>query len=113
VNEKIRLLLNEAPVDNPETGFLEPSIQPEWAENSELWVAAIKAWAISKPGRRAAKDNPQGWSNVIAYGEAHERRLQQPPASPPASGLPQPGELSAKPFEPAPPRPAQPELSAS
>ncbi len=114
VKEKIRALLKEAPIQNPQTGILESSLQPEWAENSELWVAAIKAWAISKAGRKVAKDNPKGWSNVIAYGELHEQKLQQMQLAAQvqqAAGGAEPSLMASKKFEPMPPQPAEPALS--
>lgn len=97
VKDTIRKLLVEQPV--PETlpdgtTITHPSITPQWAEDSQLVVAVVKAWALTKAGRYQAESNPEGYMNVIAYGEAHERRLMQqmmPPVPMGAPGAPGPG----------------------
>lgn len=110
VRARIRELLNGAPIESvdPQTGepTEEPSIQPEWAEDSNIWVHEIKRWAMSEEGQTAQRENPTGWRNVMAYGKAHERRLQAPPEFAPSQPI------SPQPFEPAPPRPKLPEEAA-
>jgi hypothetical protein len=101
-----------------EISTIHSSMEPEWYENPSVWVAAIKAWALTKEGRRAEKDNPQGWSNVIAYGEAMEQKVNQAvmEASQPTPGAVAPdssvqiGPLAPNAFEPAPPQPIQPAI---
>jgi hypothetical protein len=101
----IRRLLQEEPIvtmgpDGQPTEL--PSIEPTWAEDPAIVVAAIKAWALTKPGLYAADNNPAGYSNVIAYGKMHEQKLVmaqmaqaqmgEPPAGPPGSEGPEGGQ---------------------
>jgi hypothetical protein len=52
-----------------------PSVEPKWEQDSELCVATAKAWCLTPAGRRAAETNPAGYQNVIAWGRAHEEKL--------------------------------------
>jgi hypothetical protein len=91
IKETIRRLLAEEPVMT--TGpdglpVVRPSIMPKWEEESQLAIAVIKAWALTKAGRYAADNNPLGYQNVIAYGEEHERRIAPPLGMIPGGPLP-------------------------
>ena len=81
-------LLQAAPVQNPpaQPGG-QPDIQPsipadEYEDNHVLASSFVQAWAQSEQGRTARKENPNGYSNVIAWGKAHAV-MANPPAPPP------------------------------
>ncbi len=77
VKDTIRKLLMEEPIRTPQpdgTVLTQPSIMPKWEEDPKLAIAVVKAWALTKAGRYAADANPNGYINVIAYGEEQERK---------------------------------------
>lgn len=106
IKDTIRKLLSEQPVRTPQmdgSTLTQPSIMPKWEEDSDLAIAVVKAWALSKAGRYAADNNPDGYINVIAYGEEHERRLIQMAAMAPM------GPVGPAAGGPAGPGPGEPE----
>jgi len=78
INQLIHGKAMEEP--DPMTGEMirVPSIQPKWEENSEICVAVAKAWCLDE-GADLVEQFPDGYLNVIAWGEAHEKRLAPPP----------------------------------
>jgi hypothetical protein len=52
------------------------------ADNARMWL-------ISEAGRKAQKDNPAGWRNVVAWGMAQQAKAQPPmPVGPDGQPLP-------------------------
>jgi hypothetical protein len=88
--EVIFELLQGAPITNPMTGKVEPSIPINPFEDPhDQYVQIIKDWCLSDKGREAKRDNQQGYSNVIARGMAHAELMLPPPmAEPGAPGEP-------------------------
>jgi len=115
IRETINQLLQEAPMQQPGPDgqpVTLPSIQPKWEYDPALAVAVTKAWALTAAGRKAPQENPQGYENVIAFGQAYEQQMiaqQAPPASespgPPGHAQPAP---SKQPVGPMPPQPQVP-----
>ncbi len=105
--DAIQRLLQEQPVEEPgpDGPISRPSIEPRWEEDSDLCIAVVKAWALTKSGAMQAEANPDGYMNVIAWGQAHEERLM-------AMQGPPPGEEEAPPRGPTgkelPPQPEVP-----
>jgi DNA-directed RNA polymerase subunit RPC12/RpoP len=96
-------LLQGSPVTNPMTGKVEPSIPINVFEDPhEQFVQIAKDWCLSEKGREAKRENPQGYSNVIAWGMAHAELMLPPPMpdQPGAPGdAPAPKQLGAAPPE--------------
>jgi hypothetical protein len=110
--EVIEQLLQQEPVETegmngPE---LMPSIPPqEFVEDPAAMANNARMWLISDSGRKAAKDNPAGWRNVVAWGMAQQMKAQPPmPVGPDGQPLP-PGPEGPPPPEMGQPQGAQPE----
>ena len=89
VMETITELLKDAPVQNPETGELEPSIPvDEFEDDPAIVYATVRSWCVKDSGRKQRRENPRGYDNVVAYGKQAFARMQ-PPMPPP--GMEQPG----------------------
>lgn len=71
-----------------------PSIPPEaFVDNHALVAELTREYLVSEQGRKLKQDNPQGYQNVKAYGQAQERMI--PP--PPMEGAPPGPQPTAKP----------------
>ena len=107
--EVIEQLLQQQAIENgPE---LLPSIPPQdFVEDPVVMAENARLWLISEPGRKAAKENPAGWRNVVAWGLAQQLRAQPPvPLGPDGQPLPMPeGDGGQLPPEPAGPPQQQP-----
>lgn len=113
---RIRLLLKSAPLEqiDPITGMpkLQPSMQPDpfIEANGQACAEIIRCWCLSKAGQAAAKKKPEGFANVLAYGQMHEEiaaeqamlaaQAGQDPAS--GQGGPGPGPGQTQEQRPAP-----------
>lgn len=68
----IQALLRDAPTHDPQTGKVEPSIPIDIFEDDHAFCAKmVKLWAQGRDGRTNHQINPDGYSNVIAWGMAH------------------------------------------
>ena len=106
--EVIEQLLQQEPVETvglngPE---LMPSIPPQdFVEDPMAMADNARMWLISESGRKAQKDNPAGWRNVVAWGMAQMAKAQPPvPLGPDGQPLPPEG--------PPPPEMQQPQQEA-
>jgi hypothetical protein len=87
VMEAIQQLLMESPIPGPMGP--EPSIPPDDFEDDPAQVVdIIRAWCLDEAGRKARKDNPEGYENVRAYGLAYRSMAQAMMAPPPEEGGP-------------------------
>jgi hypothetical protein len=84
-----QLLQGEAIENGPE---LLPSIPPQdFVEDPAAMAENARLWLISDTGRKAAKENPAGWRNVVAWGLAQQMKAQPPmPVGPDGQPLPMP-----------------------
>lgn len=65
-------------------GGTQPSIPvDEWEDDHQAAVNVIKAWCLSPAGIREKQSNLDGYSNVLAFGKAHEALIPKPPGPPP------------------------------
>lgn len=91
VYEVIGQLIQGAPQPNPQTGKIEPSIPIDIFEDDHQFSATcVKMWCQSDKGRTVKKTNPQGYSNVVAWGMAHLDLTMPDPAMGGAGGVPGP-----------------------
>ncbi len=99
LHEEIRELLQGEPVQqegppNPDGSPGQPVEIPsipvdDFEDNHQFVADAVKAWSQTADARLVRRDNPKGYSNVIAFGKAHAGLAQQamiPPTGPPAPG---------------------------
>jgi hypothetical protein len=99
--EVIEQLLQQEPIETeglngPE---LMPSIPPqEFVEDPMAMANNARMWLISEAGRKAQKDNPTGWRNVVAWGMAQQAKAQAMMPPPGQNGAPQ-GEPQGPPPE--------------
>ncbi|HWR49918.1 MAG TPA: hypothetical protein VN428_02355 [Bryobacteraceae bacterium] len=102
----IEQLLQQEAVEGegPNGPELMPSIPPQdFVEDPAAMADAARLWLISESGRKAAKDNPTGWRNVVAWGMAQQAKV--PPMMPPGPN----GEPQGEPQGPPPPDTQQPQ----
>lgn len=85
--DTIQKLLQGQPTQQPKpdgSTDTQPSIPAdEFEDNHQMVVQLVQGWAQSQPGRTAREQNPNGYSNVIAWGLAHQKMAQPPPPPPP------------------------------
>lgn len=89
--ETIQQLLLAAPVpsvdgSSPPT----PSIPADdFADDPSMALTLVKNWCLSDAGRTAAKETPDGFANVVAFGKAYAAMIPQPtpPPVPPPPGF--------------------------
>jgi hypothetical protein len=62
-------------------GQPQASIQPDWEDDFDFSAKLIKAYL--QQNFELAESNPQGYQNIVLYGQACEKRAQQPPPKPP------------------------------
>lgn len=62
-------------------GPTQPSIQPDWCDDNAFCASLAKAYLVSNHQLQAK--NPDGWDNVVAWGQAHEQLANQPAPPPP------------------------------
>jgi hypothetical protein len=80
VYDTIGQLVQGAPIQNPATGQIEPSIPVDiWEDDHTYSAQVVKEWAQSEPGRATREANPEGYSNVIAWGMGHLELTMPPP----------------------------------
>jgi hypothetical protein len=76
----ISKLLQAAPTVNPMTGKTEPSIPIDIFEDDHMTSAnVIKEYCQTEQGRANKESNPEGYSNVIAWGMAHQELTMPDP----------------------------------
>ena len=66
---------------------MQPSIPIDDFDDHAIMAQEAYAWAKATSGRREQKDNPGGFANVIAWGAAHMKANQPPPAPMPPPKL--------------------------
>jgi hypothetical protein len=73
----------QAGTPNPDgsPGPKQPSVQPDWEDDSEFVAKLVKAYLTTNFELKEA--NPDGYENLQLYGQAHEQRAQAPPQKPP------------------------------
>jgi hypothetical protein len=79
-NDDIKLLLNSAPIPTGDPMMPEmPSIEMDPVyDNPEIAFEVVRKWVISETGRQAKQDNPEGYRNVLLYGNMyHQAVIQQ------------------------------------
>lgn len=79
-------LLNDQPAPgqaNPDgsPGKPQPSIQPDWEDDLPFSANLVKRYL--QKNFELQEENPQGYQNVVLYGQACEQKAQQPPPPPP------------------------------
>lgn len=80
-------LLQEVPTPgppDPQSGQLGPpsaSIPPDWEDDSEFMAKLAKAYLINN--FTLAQSSPDGYQNVVLWGQAHEKKANQAPTPPP------------------------------
>ncbi len=82
----ISQLVNAAPIPGPPQpngmpGPKQPSIPPDWEDDSDFLSKLAKDYLTDNFELQQA--NPNGYANVQLWGQAHEKRAQQPPPKPP------------------------------
>lgn len=86
--DDIKQLLNSTPIPTmlpmqpgQPQGFGEgPSIEPDpLYDNPQLIFDTVRAWVISEAGRIAKTDNPEGYKNVLMYGQKCKQLIPPPP----------------------------------
>lgn len=76
----ISKLLLAPPTTNPLTGKVEPSIPIDIFEDDHMISAqVIKEYCQTEQGRANKETNPEGYSNVIAWGMAHQELTMPDP----------------------------------
>ena len=73
--DDIKLLLNSAPLPtgdplNPEQPSVE--IDPIY-DNHNIAFEIVRKWVVSEAGRQSKQDNPEGYRNILLYGNAHRQ----------------------------------------
>ncbi len=92
--DTVQRLLAEPPIPqvDPMTGeqFNVPTIQPDRFEDADAMfcAAVVRAWCLSEAGMMQRQDNPDGYANVVAYGEAHDERAMAMAMPPPEEAPP-------------------------
>ncbi len=78
-------LLQGAPMQDPMTGKVMPSIQIDIFEDDHtLSASVVKSWCQTDKGRAEKDSNPEGYSNVVAWGMAHlDMTMPDPMMGPP------------------------------
>ena len=80
-------LINDKPQPGPidphsgQPGPQQPSIQPDWEDDSDFFAKLAKAWLITNFDM--AETNPDGVDNVRLWGQAHEKKADVPAPKPP------------------------------
>lgn len=86
-HDDIKQLLSSEPIMDPMSmngGPEMPSIQPDPTfDNLELSFDIIRKWVISEAGRQTKVDNPQGYKNVLLYGQLLKFMTMQQQLPPP------------------------------
>lgn len=83
----ISQLLQSAPQPgptDPQTGQPGPqqsSIQPDWEDDSKFMSELAKAYLTVN--YELKESNPDGYQNVVLWGQAHEKKMNVPPPKPP------------------------------
>lgn len=112
----IKLLLEGQPTPGQNPGELLPSIPPDVFEDDHMFVSSvIKEWAQTEDARAIRDINPNGYANVIAYGQA-SMQLSGPPGPIAPPGVGTQGAPSAGPSGPIPmggPEPGAPQGAAT
>lgn len=87
----IKLLSQQSPVMGPMGP--QPSIPPDqFEDNHDLVVAIVRAWAQTQGAADLREKNPDGYTNVMAWGTAHAQMGGQGgPSGAPGSGGPPSG----------------------
>lgn len=88
VYDDIKQLLNSEPIPTvmpmqpgqPQQFGQGPSIEPdELYDNPEIGFDIVRNWVISEAGRIAKVDNPNGYKNVLMYGQKLKQLIPPPP----------------------------------
>lgn len=88
VLSRVKLLSTQAPVQGAPGTPPQPSIPPDQFEDDHTFVVSmIRQWAQTDDAGQLRERNPEGYSNVIAYGLA-SMQLAGPPMPPPGTGTP-------------------------
>lgn len=117
IEGQIKELLEMVPIEeiDPMTGqplgVFRPSIPADSFEDDHLFVVeVIKKWCNSPRGVKMRKENPEGYENVKAFGEAHMGMIPPPPmpgelgpGPKEGSGVPPPGGEGPQPSTAVPP----------
>ena len=83
----IKQLLAGQPQPGPNPGQQLPSIPPDQFEDDHMFVVSmLKEWAQTEEARTVKDSNPQGYANVIAWGQAHMQLAGPPGGGPPPGG---------------------------
>lgn len=83
----IAQLINAKPVAGPvdpqtqQPGPQQSSIQPDWEDDSKFMSELAKAYLTVN--FELKESNPDGYQNVVLWGQAHEKKANQPPPKPP------------------------------
>ena len=88
VLEVIGKLLNEQPIQDPQTGQSKPSIPVDDFDDPSIVSDVARSWLIGDAGRKEQERQSPGFQNVVAY-FAMAKAMTQPPQPPPQSGPPQ------------------------
>ena len=81
-------LMSEKPVPGQvdptsgQPGAPQASIQPDWEDDPSFNATLVKAWLQQNPMLK--QDNPDGYQNVLLYGQACESKANAPAPPPPA-----------------------------
>ena len=71
-NDEIKQLLESEPIEDPETGIFEPSVDIDPIYDKHvIQFEIVRQWATSEAGRIAKIDNEPGYQNVLLHGQKH------------------------------------------
>lgn len=63
----------------------QPSIQPDWEDDHDFMSRLAKAYLIVNADLK--QDNPDGYQNVVAWGQAQENMIPKPPPAEPKGSV--------------------------
>ncbi len=78
---KAEPLPGQADPTTGQAGPPQPSIQPDWEDDYAFNSTLVKAWLQQNPSIKS--DNPNGYQNVLLYGQACDAKANVPAAPPP------------------------------
>jgi len=71
-NDEIKELLESEPIQDPETGQFEPSVDIDpLYDKHNIQFEIIRQWATGESGRVAKIENEAGYQNVLLHGQKH------------------------------------------
>lgn len=74
------VLSQTAPIQNPQTGQLEPSVMPDAADDHPVQAQVLKSILVSSKGIHLKQNFPEGYQNCVLHMQAHLAMI--PPAPP-------------------------------